>query len=311
MNAHTHLQLGIVRRAGTIVLAFALAVTVVVAVLATTAAPAFGWSNNGDGFGTHDWVLFEANRLAALRGHGWVDMKVALPVTDDPDHIYRDFDNHMYDIEGGTYGGAPRHVANLYAQADGQRKAGDMAAAGRTVGLLAHYYADLLNPLHTIRSGGDEKMHIAYEAEVGTRTDAPGENRSWVVDGGMRRVSDVERSTIRGSYFAHGYYSSLTSELSANGFDAQVEAVTKASLNRAVNDVADLIVGIDMDAGNAKSAGLRPGKPKLSKPPRRAAGGVRLKRLGLTSPLVQVAGGVTAVSLVLLLLTIFRRFSPR
>lgn len=65
---------------------------------------AHAWANGPDGnnsFGTHDWILQEANRLAASRGAGWLILKVALPHTDDPDSVFHDFCYHVYERWNG------------------------------------------------------------------------------------------------------------------------------------------------------------------------------------------------------------------
>jgi len=85
-------------------------------------AAALGWANGtggAGGFGTHDWILQEADRLAAQNDAGWVDLDVALPHTDDPDTVFHDFYYHVYDTTGGdVYGGAPKKVALYYASKD-------------------------------------------------------------------------------------------------------------------------------------------------------------------------------------------------
>ena len=70
-------------------------VTLLACLVALLALPsaALAWSNGddgGNGFGTHDWILREATRLAAERNAGWVILKVAEPKTDDPDTVFHD-----------------------------------------------------------------------------------------------------------------------------------------------------------------------------------------------------------------------------
>ena len=126
-------------------------VTLVTACLILLILPtlALAWSNgpNGpNGFGTHDWVLKEANRLAAQKSAGWVRLSAALPKTDDPDTVFHDTYYHVYDVWGSKYGNAPKKVAEYYAKALKARKAGNWTAASKYVGVMAHYYADICNP---------------------------------------------------------------------------------------------------------------------------------------------------------------------
>ena len=125
-------------------------------------AQAFAWGNgrsrSGNGFGTHDWVLTEANRMAATQGATWVNGSVALRVTDDPDTILRDTRDHVYDRWGRASGHADRKVATYYRRAVSSLAAGDVDAASRALGLLSHYYADVNNPLNTDNARG----RVAY-----------------------------------------------------------------------------------------------------------------------------------------------------
>jgi hypothetical protein len=84
-----------------------------IVVLVAFPAAAFGWSNGPGGpntFGTHDWVLKEADRLAAKKHAGWVRLSVALPRADNPDTVFHDTWYHCYDVWGSHYGNAPRKV---------------------------------------------------------------------------------------------------------------------------------------------------------------------------------------------------------
>ncbi len=159
---------------------------------------AFAWSNGpsgANGFGTHDWVLKEADRLAAKKSAGWVRLSVALPKTDDPDTVFHDTYYHVYDVWGSKYGNAPKKVAEYYAKALRARKAGNWTAASRYVGIMAHYYADICNPMHTDQSDAEEAIHSAYESAAQEYTDAPGENRAWVRFNGYD--GDRQRSLAR------------------------------------------------------------------------------------------------------------------
>ena len=99
-------------------------------------AVALAWSNgddHGNGFGTHDWVLQEADRLAAKQSAGWVKLSVALPKTDDPDTVFHDTYYHVYDVWGAsTYGDAPKKVSEYYGKALAARKAGDWTRPAST-----------------------------------------------------------------------------------------------------------------------------------------------------------------------------------
>ena len=211
-------------------------------------AVAQAWSNgddHGNGFGTHDWVLQEAERLAAKQNAGWVKLRVALPRTDDPDTVFHDTYYHVYDVWGAsTYGDAPKKVAEYYGKALSARKAGNWTQASKFVGLMAHYYADICNPIHTDQTAAEDRMHSDYETAAQTYTDAVGENRSWITYDGYKATTDVAGFTRTTASASHRYYSALVKGYNSGGMNATVLSITKKSLDRAANGLADLIVSI-------------------------------------------------------------------
>ena len=215
------------------------------------AASGATWSNGGDrgnGFGTHDWVLKEANDLAASQGATWVDLAVALPRTDDPDTVARDFFYHQYDVWGARYGNAPKKVALHFEAARAALQRGDYAAASASLGLLSHYYSDVCNPLHTDTVAAEDAMHVRYEAAVGRFTDVADEHDDWVTFDGPTAVTDPAAFTVRAGRAAHADYARLVAAYSARGMDASVKAITRRSLDRAASGLADLIVTLGQSA---------------------------------------------------------------
>ncbi len=226
--------------------------TLAVFTLLAIPSAAQAWANGGDhgnGFGTHDWVLFEADRLAAARGYHWLSWSAAQPVTDDPDTRLHDTWYHCYDVWGATYGNAPKRVAGLYAAAVEALRDGDRARASRKFGLLAHYFADICNPTHTDGGDAEARMHAAYETAVENRTDAKGEHRAWVSFDGIQARSGARAATIAAATWSHKSYGSLVKGYNANGYSGAVNTITKRCLDRAVNDLADLIASARKAAG--------------------------------------------------------------
>jgi hypothetical protein len=227
---------------------FAVACLVVAGTAALACVPcAQAWCNGpsgANGFGTHDWILKEAARLAARRGAGWLRVSVALPHTDDPDTVFHDYYYHVYDQWGGRYGGAPQKVAEYYRRALAALRAGDRRRASVLVGIMAHYYGDVCNPLHTDQCDAEERIHSAYESMVQDSTDRPGENRAWLHPPAPHVVSSVYAATVAAAVAGHRSYARLVSGFSAHGMNRTVRAITQQSLNRAVSGLADLIAGL-------------------------------------------------------------------
>lgn len=209
---------------------------------------AHAWANGGDfgnGFGTHDWILFEADRLAEKRGCHWLRLGVALRATDDPDTKLADTYHHVYDVWGDQhYGDAPDRAQELFVRAVRQLKAGKTRRASRTFGLLSHYYADICNPTHTDSSAREAGMHARHESATNTRTDAKGENRAWIRFDGIQVRGGARAPTKRAAAFAHRYYWKLVRVYNARGWCPTTKAITKKGLDRAVNDLADLLVSV-------------------------------------------------------------------
>ena len=78
--------------------------------------------NNGNGYGTHDWILDQALRVLDDNGigHGWVNRSIALEATDDPDKVEVAADpsrkiEHTYTATGRR-GGAIHRITEHYAK---------------------------------------------------------------------------------------------------------------------------------------------------------------------------------------------------
>jgi hypothetical protein len=216
-------------------------------------ASAFAWGNgpgrSGNTFGTHDWILTEANRMAATQGATWVNASVALPVTDDPDTVFRDLRSHSYDRWGKPEGDADKMVATHYRQAVAFLAAGDIDSASRSLGLLSHYFADANYPINTDNLAAEKRMRTRYQAAVDERLNAIGKNSAWVSYDGYNHVNSASSLTISSARTAHGSYNSLVAQYNRRGYNNKtVRTITSRSINRATNGLADIIVSIQEDA---------------------------------------------------------------
>ena len=221
-------------------------------------APALAWGNgsarSGDGFGTHDWVLTEANRLAASQGATWVKTSVALPATDDPDTRFKDFSAHVYDRWGKHNGTADKKVAAYYSQAVSYLAAGNTDAASRSLGRLSHYFADINNPLNTDNLTAENRIHARYDSAVDVRTNTVGENRGWITYDGYQHVTSASALTVSSARSAHLSYRTLVQEYNRHRYNRTVNTITSRSLNRSTNRLADIIVSIQEDAALVRSS---------------------------------------------------------
>ncbi|HEY5549137.1 MAG TPA: hypothetical protein VIL17_06045 [Coriobacteriia bacterium] len=236
------------RRFGTFGLTFVLAMLISV-------PTAFAWCNgrgaDWDGYGTHDWVLDEAIRIAGPEA-SWVDTETAFLATDDPDAPGESRALHVF-YSSGMIGGAPQMASDFYYQVVKAYQAGDMKTASKALGLMSHYCADVLNPFHSTASASGSSLHNAYEYPVEELTDTPGENRDWVTPLAPAPLTDIRARVISAAAFSRAKYPALRASFSPTGTlnmdDPIVHALTVQVLNRAVNDLADILRAIPSGAG--------------------------------------------------------------
>ncbi|MBN1321308.1 MAG: PKD domain-containing protein, partial [Thermoleophilia bacterium] len=225
-----------------IVLTFALGLS--------TSAGAWSEGTDPNGWGTHDWILQTANDLAGNVGAAWVNMAAAQPVSDDPDTVYQDSMNHIYDRWGLLQmGSAHTTVRDRYAQAVNYLKAGNIDEASRQVAIMGHYYEDIWNPFHTSYElstlSVQSRYHIRYE------DDALGHEPASVTWDGFARVTDASAATVAAATVSRTYFSILSNAYTSGaGYGGtNVDSTTKMLLGRAANGLADLIASIQADAG--------------------------------------------------------------
>jgi len=237
----------------------AMAALIAVAFALILPATAFAWSNGpaaggatGNGFGTHDWILDNAIKTAGQSGT-WLDDNAALLASDDPDTQGTDSAWHLF-RDKGISRGAPYAVGTLYEQAVEAYRAGDVTKASHYIGLLSHYYADVLEPFHTTYDAIDhESAHLSYELAVDDYTRHAGDKQSWNAPRATQPVSDIRAKTVTAAKFARSNYSDLLSAYSGSGSvnNATVSRITGAVLSRASNDLADIIASVPLAAGLA------------------------------------------------------------
>ncbi|HEY5472308.1 MAG TPA: hypothetical protein VIK32_03855, partial [Candidatus Limnocylindrales bacterium] len=188
-----------------------------------------------------------ANGFATKQGITWLDLSAALSATVEPDQIPGDDPNHNYDRWGAQYGTADSRVAALYTQAVQAFRNNDRTGASRALGLLAHYYADVCEPLHTDSSNAEAGISRRFEHEVDWLLLNPA-NANWALYDGYQRVSNPAKATAAAATSAHRSYAALVAHDTAYGFDPTVASTAKSGVNLAANGIADLIMSIQQDA---------------------------------------------------------------
>jgi hypothetical protein len=255
-----------------------LAALLLAVALAGPATPAFGWgngggANGGDGYGTHDWIVDAAVAVLDGKASDWFDAEAARLASDDPDtvedrgtraeHVYRD---------SGRRGGAVARISlefdvatAAYQRGVAARDAGDAGAAtdafrdaSRHIGLLAHFVGDLAQPFHTATEGiALDSLHFGYEALVGAQQRSPDSRPEWrsprrTVD----QISNIRKTAIATAAYSRSHFADVYAVLTTDGvvLTPELDAITGLLMQRAANDLADIIWSISRGVGAAPAA---------------------------------------------------------
>ena len=233
--------------------------TVVVASL-TVVLPAYAWQNGREARGhgrltAQQWILAAADRLAASAGADWLDLHAASAAIPLPDTRFHDFRYHYYDRWGAQQGGqAPQRIAADYHNVVVALVNGDTVGASRWFGLMAHYYTDIADPLHTDNSRAEQhqSLHRHWEQHVMSELNRGGDASTLRVNAiaGFPVITEsVSRFAVDTATAAHREYWPLVHDYGRRNDDATVSRVTSATMQRAVEGVAGLIVLATKDRG--------------------------------------------------------------
>ena len=239
------------------------------------ATPALAWQNGRatrsmGAQSTQQWILQEANEIALAAGVDWVDVQAAVTAVTTPDTRMHDFRFHTYDRWGPKRSGlAPLRVASSYEALLDALAAGDRSAASRHLGLLAHYYTDACNPLHTDDSRVERRRnaHRRYEQRVMRLLNrkAPNAANGSAADAEVVEIaSGLKEFTESEASAAHNDYRKLVRGFRRHGFEGRVVAVTTRTLERAVQGVASVIVRADKDKHQPRPKPTLPSTPSPS-----------------------------------------------
>jgi hypothetical protein len=199
----------------------------------------------GNGFGAYELVLTEAYRLATARGADWLELVEALPYAKDPASVPKADGSRKMDISVDTLSPAPGRIVYLYQGALADLTADDARAASDKVALLSHYYTDICNPLGTARSATERGMQESYKSAVEPLIAAEGGLRTRVTSDGYTRVKNVGALSLAAAERARLSHSVLVSAYRSGDFDAAALKITRLSITRAANDLADIITTLE------------------------------------------------------------------
>lgn len=239
-----------------------IALAVTAGAFAFPAAPVMAWGNGGgDGYGTHDWIIDQALKVLDGRVDGWIDAQTARLSSDDPDTVERpiaDHNDHIYH-DRGRRGGAIDRIASEFDFAQASYARGDYEDASYHIGLLAHFYGDILQPYHTAYAAIPLiKQHLQYETLVGALTRHPNDMPSW--SSTRRTVStftNIRTKAVASAAYSRALFPALRREFAPDQshLNASVRAITAKVMKRAANDLADVIWSISQGVGAQPQVG--------------------------------------------------------
>ncbi|MBP7634826.1 zinc dependent phospholipase C family protein, partial [Candidatus Ozemobacteraceae bacterium] len=225
---------------------------------AACALPAAAWS-----FHTHRKIVSDALSFLPtpfqerFRPHKDLMMKGST----DPDMVIKDFMNHVYHVNSRSGHDSVMRISELFNQAAQQlRERGPGPEAAYTMGLLAHYVADLNQPLHTAGSEADiaeSDYHSRFEKDVQsrmTRIPVP-------VPTSYEPVTDPERRVVEMARAAAPHYMRIGAAYRGGNGIFELDDVVHPQYAAAVKHVADFWLGI-MDRGGLQIQPIPPAVPE-------------------------------------------------
>ncbi len=229
------------------------AVVVAASLSLASASPAPAWIGAETGYQTHDWFIDQAVRLVGSDA-SWFDVDVAREATDDPDNAVEHGTDHVY-RDQGIRGGAIQRIVDHYDAAVDDYAAGRYDDASREIGLLSHYYTDILQPYHSHYSGiGKTVEHREYELMVMAQSRDADDRPDWGRTGHVPvTISSIRAEAIAAAAYSRARFAGLHPLIAAGGttFTAAIEQITEPLMRRGANDLADVIRSVKRSAGLA------------------------------------------------------------
>lgn len=157
---------------------------------------------------THDYLAVDALPLAQtgparrLVGHLLTNYRRYLAGANDPDVRFRDFQNHIVQVQDDYWGGAPRVAHQWHERLLRYLRTDRFSDAAHAAGVLSHYFTDPFQPLHTQYSEREAVIHRPFEWCINQSYDSI--LQSWKADQ-MRIVFSLSnRSHWLGEAIMHG-----------------------------------------------------------------------------------------------------------
>lgn len=188
-------------------------------------------------------------------------LKELIEASIEPDSVLKDFRNHVFHIHGYNMGNGPFHVEDLAKEIaqDIKNKASKKKVVQK-LGWLAHYIADLAQPLHTgvaTWEGIEEKSyHSSYEKAIDTRIYTFG-----VRFDGCTVTSRISARMVYEALWANQYYAAIEQAYTNGERYDDVKGFTAQCYSRGVNNIVDVWYSVWSMSGGKLNPAVD-GKPR-------------------------------------------------
>ncbi len=174
------------------------------------------------------------------RGDKHPALKGLLEASLEPDRVLKDFRNHVYHLHGYEMGNGPFQIDKLVKEvAEDIRTNKPRTLIVQKLGWIAHYCADLLQPLHTgvaTWEGIEEKSyHAAFEKDCDkfVYTFA-------VTFYGANNVKRISARQVYEALWANRYYEAIEQAYTTGKRFEAVDKIAEATYSRGVNNIVNM-----------------------------------------------------------------------
>ncbi len=192
---------------------------------------------------------FRTYLLGAAAKPGSAEFITLLDASNEPDRVLKDFQNHVFHIHGYKMGNGPFRIEELVKEiTDLIKKKGSKKEIIQKLGWVAHYTADLVQPLHTgvaTWEGIEEKSyHSACEKDADKQVNGFG-----VQFDGAQPVVRISARMVYEALWANQYYSAIETAYTRGDKYDEARNILSACYSRGVNNVVDMWYTIWANAG--------------------------------------------------------------
>ncbi|MBF0408067.1 MAG: helix-hairpin-helix domain-containing protein [Candidatus Riflebacteria bacterium] len=167
----------------------------------------------------------------------------------DPDRVLKDFHNHVYHIKGSGHRlEAPERVREVFTMISGKISRGDQdKEIAYWLGIMAHYVADLNQPLHTGGSETDpyeDEYHSSFEKDVDSQL-----SRIPIATVTIDPVTDPAGRLREMALAANAYYFQIGKAYRSGNKIFDVKEIVEKQYNASLKNVVDFWHGTFNSSG--------------------------------------------------------------